>query len=188
MNNFYKKYMQNISSHFKKIDLKKISKLENLINETSKKGKKVIICGNGGSAATASHAAIDLTKNAKVKSINFNEYDLITCFSNDFGYKNWVKKSLEYYADKDDLLIILSCSGNSSNLVNAQKKAISMGIKTVILSGVNKNNKLNSSRSNDLKIWVNSKSYNFIEILHHFILLMVIDKIIFNNQKVLKKS
>ena len=184
MNKFYKKYVKDISSYIKKIDLKKISKLEDLIIETSQRGKKVIICGNGGSAATASHTAIDLTKNAKVKSINFNEYDLITCFSNDFGYQNWIKKSLEYYADEGDLLIIISCSGNSKNLVNAQKKAISMGIKTVILTGINKNNKLNSSRDNNLKIWINSKSYNFVEIIHHFILLMVVDKIIFNNKRI----
>ena len=88
-----------------------------------KKGK-IIICGNGGSSATASHVAVDLTKNARIRTINFNEYDLITCFSNDFGYQNWIKESLEYYADKDDLVILIGCSGNSKNLVNGQKSKI----------------------------------------------------------------
>ena len=178
MNKFYKDYISNINKLLKKTELAKISRLEELIQDTSKNGKKVIICGNGGSAATASHVAIDLTKNANIRAINFNEYDLITCFSNDFGYENWVKKSIEYYADEGDLLILLSCSGNSKNLVNAQKKAASMGLKIAILTGLKKNNKLNNSKNNDIKIWINSLSYNYIEIIHHFILLMIIDKII----------
>ena len=75
MNNFYKNYISDINKHLKKTELSKISELERLIHDTSKNGKKVIICGNGGSAATASHVAIDLTKNANIRAINFNEYD-----------------------------------------------------------------------------------------------------------------
>ena len=183
MNKFYKDYTSAITKILKNIDLNDLEKLESLILETSKKRKKVIICGNGGSSATASHIAVDLTKNAKIRTINFNEYDLITCFSNDFGYSNWVRKSLEYYADKGDLLILISCSGNSKNLVNGNKKGRSMGLKTVVLTGFKRSNLLNKS-SSDLKIWINSKSYNHIEIVHHYILLMVTDKIIYNNQKI----
>tara|TARA_Y100000389_G_C17094382_1_gene332836 strand:- start:21 stop:563 length:543 start_codon:yes stop_codon:yes gene_type:complete len=179
MKNFFNNYLKILKTNFDKLDLLKISKLQKLIIETSKKNKKIIICGNGGSAATASHLAVDLTKNAKIRSINFNEYDLITCFSNDFGYEKWIQKSLEYYADKNDLLILISCSGNSKNLVNANKKAISMGLKTATLTGCNKSNKLNSFK-NEVNIWINSKSYNQIEIIHHIILLMIVDNIIFN--------
>ena len=60
---------------------------------------KVIIVGNGGSAAMASHVSVDFTKAAQLRSINFNEADLITCFGNDYGYENWVAKALEAYAD-----------------------------------------------------------------------------------------
>ena len=179
MNNFFNNYLKILKSNFDKLDLFKITKLQKLIIETEKKNKKIIICGNGGSAATASHLAVDLTKNAKIRSINFNEYDLITCFSNDFGYEKWIQKSLEYYADKNDLLILISCSGNSKNLVNANKKAISMGLKTATLTGCNKSNKLNNFK-NDVNIWINSKSYNQIEIMHHIILLMIVDNIIHN--------
>ncbi len=175
--NFKKNFLQEVKSYINKLDLKKINKLQELILETSEKGKKVIICGNGGSSATAAHACVDLTKNARIKAINFNEYDLITCFSNDFGYQNWIKKSLEYYADPEDLLILISCSGNSKNLVNAQKKAISMKLKTAVITGCKKSNNLNK-RKNDVKIWINSKSYNHIEIIHHIILLMIVDNII----------
>ena len=46
-------------------------------------------------------------------SVNFNESDLLTCFSNDYGYENWVKAALKFYADKGDLIILISSSGNS---------------------------------------------------------------------------
>ena len=175
--NFKKAYLTKIKRHLDKLNIKNIDKLQKLIIETSIKGKKVIICGNGGSAATASHVSVDLTKNANIKSINFNEYDLITCFSNDFGYQNWVKKSLEYFADPEDLLILISCSGNSKNLVNARKKAVSMKLKTAVITGCKKFNKLNKEK-NDVNIWINSNSYNQIEIIHHIILLLIVDDII----------
>ena len=175
--NFKKAYLTKIKRHLDKLNIKNIDKLQKLIIETSVKGKKVIICGNGGSAATASHVSVDLTKNANIKSINFNEYDLITCFSNDFGYQNWVKKSLEYFADPEDLLILISCSGNSKNLVNARKKAVSMKLKTAVITGCKKFNKLNKEK-NDVNIWINSNSYNQIEIIHHIILLLIVDDII----------
>lgn len=118
-----------------------------------------------------------MTKNAKVRAINFNETDLITCFSNDYGYENWVAKSLEFYADKGDLLILISCSGNSKNLIKANKYAIKNKIKIVTLTGCQKSNLLNKQK-NDLKFWLDSKNYNHIEIIHHLMLLSIVDKII----------
>ena len=78
-----------------------------------------MIFGNGGSAAISSHVSIDLTKNAKIRTLNFNEADLITCFSNDFGYEKWVEKAVEYYHQKNDILILISSSGESRNMLNA---------------------------------------------------------------------
>ena len=180
MTSFYKNNFVQIIKNLHAVDDFFLTGLEKLILKVKKKKKKIIICGNGGSAATASHVSVDLTKNAGVKTMNFNEYDLITCFANDFGYENWVSKSLEYYAEKEDLLIMMSCSGNSMNLVNAAKYAIKNEIKLVTLTGCNKNNKLNSFKSN-LKYWVNSNNYNNIEVLHHVILLSITDKIILSN-------
>ena len=61
----------------------------------------------------ASHVSVDLTKICKIRAVNFNEADLLTCFSNDYGYENWVQKALSFYADKVDLLICISSSGES---------------------------------------------------------------------------
>ena len=72
-----------------------------------------MIFGNGGSAAIASHFSVDLTKNAKVRCTNFNESDLITCFSNDYGYEKWVEKAINFYGDSGDVLIVISAGGKS---------------------------------------------------------------------------
>jgi D-sedoheptulose 7-phosphate isomerase len=174
MKNFYLKNIKNQIKILDQIDIKQLDQLQRIILDVSKKGGKVIIVGNGGSAATASHVAVDLSLNSKIKAINFNESDLITCFANDFGYENWVKKSLEIYSDSSDLLILISCSGNSKNLVNANIFAKKKGLKIVTLTGCKKGNKLNSIK-NDLNIWINSKEYNTIEIIHHCILLNIVD-------------
>ena len=174
MKNFYNTRHKKLKKVISEISIKKLQHLEEIIKKTSKEGGKIIFVGNGGSAATASHAAVDFSLNSNVRSINFNEADLITCFANDFKYDNWVKKALQIYADKKDLLILISCSGNSMNLVNANLFARKKGLKVACLTGCNKTNKLNCI-NNDLNIWVNSKEYNIIEIIHHLILLNIVD-------------
>ena len=97
------------------------------------------------------------------------------------GFEKWISKSLDFYAEKGDLLVLISCSGNSKNLVNANKVAIKKGIKVISLTGCKKNNKLNSIKSN-LKIWVNSNEYNLVEIVHHMILLFIVDNLIYSKK------
>jgi len=151
--------------------------VKNALFETSDNGKKVIIVGNGGSAAIASHVSVDLTKNAGIRCINFNEADLITCFSNDYGYEHWVEKAVEFYGDEDDVFIGISSSGSSENILNgccaARKNNFS---KIITLSGMNSENPLR--RLGDINLWVNSKAYNHIENIHQFWLLAVVDMII----------
>ena len=92
------------------------------INSLENDGK-ILIFGNGGSAAIASHFSVDLTKNARVRCVNYNESDLLTCFSNDFGYEKWVEKAINFYGDPGDVLIIISTGGKSQNIVNGCKAA-----------------------------------------------------------------
>ena len=86
-----------------------------MIIETKNKKGKVILIGNEGNSAIASHVSVDLNKAVGIKSLNFCEYDLITCLSNDYGYENWVSKALEYHLEKHDLIII--SSSGSQNLI-----------------------------------------------------------------------
>ena len=94
--------------------------------------------GNGGSAAMSSHVSVDLTKNAKVRAINFNESDLITCLSNDYGHENWMKSALELYCDKGDVVVLISTSGESKNIVNAARWCLKNRVKLISFTGRNK--------------------------------------------------
>tara|TARA_A100001388_G_scaffold271247_1_gene249776 strand:- start:1106 stop:1708 length:603 start_codon:yes stop_codon:yes gene_type:complete len=159
-------------------DDKSILKLRDQINNIKNAKGKLIFIGNGASASLASHAATDFTKQAKVKSIAFNDHNLITAFSNDYGYENWVKKALEFYACPEDLIIFISVSGNSQNLINGIKFAKNNLISTASLTGSNKENFL--KKNSDCSLWVNSKAYNIVESIHTIWLTLIIDLLVGN--------
>ena len=160
----------------------KIINIKNIIIRAKKNNSRVFIFGNGGSAAIASHVSVDFTKNVKVKAINFNEADLITCFSNDYGYENWISKAIELYANKGDVVILISSSGKSKNMLNACKASKKKKISSVItLTGNKKNNPL--SKLGDINLWVDSKIYNHIENTHQIWLLSICDLISLNKVK-----
>jgi D-sedoheptulose 7-phosphate isomerase len=137
-----KNYLNNYLKKFSKIlidyNYEDFLKIAQNLKKIKKNKKKVILVGNGGSAAMASHVSVDLTKMCKIRSVNFNEADLLTCFSNDYGYENWVQKALSSYADKGDLLICISSSGESKNIINGAKFAKKIGCKVVTLTGFDK--------------------------------------------------
>ena len=176
---FIRKYVKDFNNLIKLDDdlIEILIDIKRSILEAKKHNKKVIIIGNGGSAAISSHFSVDLTKNANVRCINFNESDLITCFANDFGYEEAFKKAISFYGDKGDLLIAISSSGKSLNILNACQAARDLDFsKIVTFSGMNKDNPL--SKTGDINLWVDSKAYNLIENIHQFYLLMIIDLII----------
>ena len=175
--NFLKEYFDSL-----KVLIDKEEYLENLIKvkillDTNSKGKKTMIFGNGGSAAISSHFSVDLTKNAGVKCTNYNESDLITCFANDFGYERWVEKTINFYGDEGDSLILISAGGNSPNMINGAKEARKKKINQIItFTGNDKDNKL--KKLGDINFWVDSKAYNHIENVHQILLLSLVDLII----------
>lgn len=145
--------------------------------KTSKYGKKAIIVGNGASAAIASHVSVDLTKNAGIRCVNFNESDLITCFANDYGYEHWVEKAVEFYGDEGDVFIAISSSGQSKNILYGCKAARDKKFSKVItFTGFKNDNPL--SKMGDINLWVDSKAYNFVENIHQLWLLATVDLII----------
>lgn len=176
MNNFFKNFFDQITLTLNETNTVFLNEISKLLIATKKKNKKVIIFGNGGSAAIASHVSIDLTKNAGIRSINFNESDLLTCFSNDFGYDKVFAKSLEFYADKGDVVIIISCSGESKNLIEAANFCIEQKIKICTFTGFSKSNTL--KKMGDINLWADSKAYNIVENVHQIWLLSIVDRII----------
>ena len=157
--------------------INQLGKVTDLIKVINDKGNKVIIFGNGGSAAISSHFSVDLTKNAGVRCVNCNESDLITCFANDYGYERWVEKAVDFYGDEGDLLIVISSSGSSKNMLNGVKAARNGNFRAVVtFSGFAENNPLR--QLGDINLWIDSKAYNFIENIHQVWLLAIVDLII----------
>jgi D-sedoheptulose 7-phosphate isomerase len=140
------------------------------------RGHKVILAGNGASAAIASHVAVDLTKSAGIRAMNFNEPDLITCLANDYGYDQWLVRGLEMYADRGDVIVLISSSGQSSNIVNAARHARGRGLPVIALSGFNPDNSLR--QLGDISLWVDSRRYNIVETVHQSWLLAAVDHIV----------
>ena len=106
-----------------------------------------------------------------IKAISFSDSAMLTAFANDFGYENWVKKSLDFYADKGDILILISSSGMSKNILNAVKsKKINF---VITFSGFSEKNRLN--RLGNLNFYVKSNVYNIVENIHQIWILSLVD-------------
>ena len=162
-----------IKQGIKSVDNSLLEKAAERIKKVSSAGKKIIIAGNGGSAAMASHVSVDFTKVARIRAINFNEADLLTCFANDYGYENVFKKAIDCYGDDNDLVILISSSGNSANVINAANHAKKLNIGVITFTGFERNNALR--KLGDINIWVDSKAYNIVEMTHHIWLLAIVD-------------
>ncbi len=177
---FFENYIEDFSNVLSGVKAlsSDLNKICDIFKNNSKNGSKVIICGNGGSAAIASHVSVDLMKNANIRSVNLNEADLITCYANDYGFSNWIKEALIKLSDKNDTVVLISSSGNSENLVRAAEWCKENKITTITLTGMSENNKLKNVSRNNLNIWIDSTAYNYIENIHQIILLSVVDALI----------
>lgn len=170
---YFLEYINELGKFISDLDLALLKSAAELLQNTSQRRKKIIIIGNGGSAAIASHVSVDLVKTAGLRAINFNEADLITCFSNDYGYEHWMEKALEAYADEGDLLISISSSGQSGNIINATTKATDIGLDIITFSGFSELNPLRSMGI--INFWVDNKIYNMVELTHHVWLSAIVD-------------
>ena len=172
----FKKHLQKFDKHINSERTEKFEKLKKKLLDIKKSKKKIMIAGNGGSSAIASHVSVDLTKNCRIRCTNFNEYDLITCFANDFGYEKWLQKAIEYYYDKGDCIILISSSGKSKNIINAARYAKKRGIYLITFSGFESNNSLR--KLGKINFWLNCKDYNTIESIHQIWLLTLVDSLL----------
>jgi D-sedoheptulose 7-phosphate isomerase len=117
--------------------------------------------------------AVDFSKHAGIRGIAFNDPALMSCIANDFGYEHVFEKPLEFFADKGDILVAISSSGRSQNILSAVKAARKKGLLVVSLSGFLPDNPLRSS--GDLNFYVPAQAYSHVEIMHHSILHYVLD-------------
>ena len=137
--------------------------------------RNVYFVGNGGSAGIAVHMAADFQKTGHFRTQTFYDPSLITCLANDYGYEFVFSKPLELFAQRGDVLVAISSSGNSSNIVNAVDTAKAIGCEVITFTGFSSDNKV-SSRG-DYNVHVPSFSYGIVETLHNMMLQEVIDLI-----------
>jgi len=151
-----------------------MDKIFDILLESRNSNGSVFIIGNGGSASIASHVATDFVKVAKLRTYTLHDSSLMTCMSNDYGYENAFSKILSVMAKPNDVLIAISSSGNSLNIINAVNNMKILGGKIVTLSGFNNSNPLRIS--GNVNIWLDSSDYGFVEIGHQFILHNIADR------------
>jgi D-sedoheptulose 7-phosphate isomerase len=153
------------------IDKDDLVKLENIINNR----KNIIIIGNGGSNAVASHISQDYTKALGKRALSFSDSSRLTCYMNDYGVEQAYIKFIEHFAYSDTLIILISSSGNSLNIINSVEYCNNSKLDVITLSGFDKDNKLNQLSNNSiLHFWVNSNDYGIVECTHEIILHSII--------------
>jgi D-sedoheptulose 7-phosphate isomerase len=136
-------------------------------------GNSVLFVGNGGSAAVASHMAIDFSKNGGIRAQAFNDASALTCLANDFSYDEVFSEQIKMHAREGDLLVAISSSGGSKNILNAAAAGRAKGCRVVTLSGFNADNPLR--KTGDLNAFVPSAEYGFVEISHLSLIHAVVD-------------
>lgn len=150
-----------------------VSQVATLVREQTQQQKKVIFIGNGGSAAVASHQAIDYWRNGGFPAVAFNDGALLTCIGNDFGYEQVFSKPIAMFAQPGDVLFAISSSGQSTNILAGAQAGTQMGCHVVTLSAFKPDNPLREL--GEINFYVPTLSYGFAEIAHLSICHCILD-------------
>lgn len=147
-----------------------------MLKETKDLHSSILLIGNGGSSAIAEHMAIDFTKNAGLRAYAISGSSMLTTFSNDYGFEKVFQKAVEHFGNKGDILIAISSSGTSANILNACVEARDNQIQIITFSGFDKDNPLRSM--GDLNFWVDSWAFGYVELVHNLLIHYLNDAII----------
>ena len=171
---FISTYINSLNSSIMNSDMEKLRKAAMQILKTIKKDATIYVCGNGGSAAIANHYVVDFLKFFREKTIykpkifSFsNNIETITAISNDINYKFVFKYQAENLCKKNDLIIIVSSSGNSENIIELLKFTKKNKITTIGFSGF-KGGYL--KRNSDISVHINAENYGISEDAHHILM------------------
>ena len=135
-----------------------------MIEDVRLASRKVLLAGNGGSSAIVSHVQNDLCKTVGVRAMVFTEQPLLTALANDEGYGSVFEWPIGLWAEPGDLLLTVSSSGQSENIVRALTGAKEKGCRVVTLSGFKPDNA--SRCMGDLNFYVPSSIYAYVESAH----------------------
>ena len=145
-----------------------------MILDTRSDSRKILLAGNGGSSAIVSHVHNDLCKAVGVRALVFTEQPLLTALANDDGYGSVFEKPITLWAEPNDLVITVSSSGKSENIVRALKAAADRGCRIMTLSGFSPDNP--SRQTGDLNFYVGSDIYGYVETAHSALLHFLTDR------------
>lgn len=149
--------------------------VKDIIIKLKESKNKIYFIGNGASAAFANHMALDFLKNGKILSRSLSDSALLTALSNDYSYENAMLEYLKIEGvTKDDLVVTISSSGNSPNVVSVLNYCMENNIKSLALSGLKNNNK--SITFADYSIYVPMKTYGMVECIHQIFLHLILDE------------
>ena len=126
--------------------------------------RKMMLIGNGGSAAIVSHMQDDFCKASGIRAMVFNEPPLLMAIANDCGYEYIFERPIDIWADSGDLLFAVSSSGESKNILRGVKASIRQQCQVITFSGFNNNNRLR--HMGNLNFYVPSRSYAYVELIH----------------------
>jgi len=146
-----------------------------LTSQLKKKNKTMYLIGNGASAMMASHMAADASKNGQFRSHAFNDPALMTAVSNDIAYEECFAVPLQRFANAGDILVTISSSGNSSNIIKAIEVARKLKLNVITLSGMKADNR--SRQMGDINFYVPAKTYGIVECSHQILLHCWLDKL-----------
>jgi D-sedoheptulose 7-phosphate isomerase len=139
---FPQQYRDDLVAAIASIDLHKVNEAIQILSQAREEGRHIFICGNGGSASTASHFATDIVKGAsfgrdkrfRIMALT-DSLPTITAYSNDVSYECIFAEQLKNFAEAGDVLIAISSSGNSPNVLRAVEYGNAIGCRTIALTG-----------------------------------------------------
>ena len=157
-----------------------------LIARAGREKKKLILIGNGGSAAIASHQAEDYWKNGGIEATAFNDASLLTCIANDCGYENVFAVPMKQFARPGDVLIAISSSGKSPNILYGVRAAAQRGCRIIGFSGFHQTNPLR--KMGDVNFYVPYQAYGLVEVSHLALIHSMLREVIYINPNAAKKN
>ena len=146
---------------------------------TNRNSNNIYLIGNGASAMMASHMAADATKNGGLMAHAFNDSSLLTAVGNDIDFEEIFSYPIGRYAKEGDVLISISSSGNSKNIVKGIEKAIEKKMHVITLSGMGEDNAIR--KMGHLNFYVPAATYGHVETAHQILLHCWLDKYCENN-------
>lgn len=139
------------------------------------RGSYLYFVGNGGSSAIASHMTADFMKNGGMNTYSLYDNAVTTCMGNDYGYEHIFSRPLDFLIRENDLLIAISSSGNSQNIINAINVAKEKKAKVITFTGFKTDNK--AKQLGDVNVYVPCDEYGKVESIHNLILQQIVDLI-----------